>query len=60
VNERTQIEIKAMLAVVQPIVLDLRRRGYDAGAWVEQRPDHVSVEVRIRVPPAGHPVEAQA
>jgi hypothetical protein len=58
-NERTQAEIMATLKALQPIVLDLRQRGYDAGAWVEQRTGHVTVEVRIRIPPVGQPVEAQ-
>jgi hypothetical protein len=45
--------------VLQPIAHDLRRRGYDAGLYVEQRGDHYTVELRVRVPPLGTPVEAE-
>jgi hypothetical protein len=56
-DERTKAEIEATLEAVRPIVLDLRRRGYDATPWVQQRVGHVTVEVHIRIPPAGQPIE---
>jgi hypothetical protein len=58
VSERDEQEVKATLRVLAPINLSLRERGYDATLWVERRGDHYTVEVRVRVPPLGVPVEA--
>jgi hypothetical protein len=58
-NERDQVEVNATLDALRPIALELRRRGYDATLWVERRDDHYTVEVRLRVPPLGTPIEAE-
>jgi hypothetical protein len=60
VSERDEHEVKATMEVLRPLALDLRRRGYDATLWVEDRGDHFTVEVRVRVPPVGTPIEAQS
>jgi hypothetical protein len=57
VNERTEEEVKATLRALAPVNESLRERGYDATLWVERRGDHYTVEVRVRVPPLGVPVE---
>jgi hypothetical protein len=57
VNERTDQEVKATLRALAPINQSLRERGYDAQLWVERRGDHYTVEIRVRVPPLGVPVE---
>ena len=59
-NEAIQAQIRGALDALQPVVHDLRTRGYDATAWVECRGDHYTVEVRIRVPALGVPIEATA
>jgi hypothetical protein len=59
VNERDEEEVKATLAVLQPIAHDLRRRGYDATLHVERREGHYTVAVDVRVPPTGTPIEAE-
>lgn len=59
-DERTDTEIKTTLDVLRPHSLDLRQRGYDAGLWVEDRGDHVTVEIRVRIPRAGVPIKAEA
>lgn len=56
-QERDAQEVKATLDVLKPLALDLRERGYDASLWVERRDDHFTVELRVRVPPLGVPVE---
>jgi hypothetical protein len=60
VSERDEHEVKATMEVLRPLALDLRRRGYDATLWVEDRGDHFTVEVRVRVPPVGTPIEARS
>lgn len=57
-DERTDIEIKTTLDALRPLALDLRRRGYDAGLWVEHRGAQITVEIRVRIPAAGVPMEA--
>ena len=47
-TERDDVEIRHTLGLLRPIILDLRRRGYDASAWVEARGDHYTVEIRVR------------
>lgn len=59
-NEAIQAQIDASLDALRPIVHDLRTRGYDATAWVECRDDHYTVEIRLRVPALGMPIEATA
>jgi hypothetical protein len=60
VNERTEEEVKATLRALAPVSYSLRERGYDATLWVERRGDHYTVEVRVRVPPLGVPVEVSS
>jgi hypothetical protein len=60
VNERTQAEIHTTQIALGALVVDLRQRGYDARLWVEDRGDHFTVEIRVRVPPLGVPIEAVA
>lgn len=59
-DERTEQEMKATLQVLQPVVEGLRSRGYDASLWVERREDHLTVEIHIRIPPIGVPIEVKA
>ena len=56
-DERTTIEMRATLDTLRPMVHDLRTRGFDATLWVEQHDDHVTCEIRVRVPPLGVPIE---
>jgi hypothetical protein len=60
VNERDEREVRATLDALRPVALELRRRGYDAGLNVERRDGAWSIEVRVRVPPIGTPIEAEA
>lgn len=57
-NERDLTELHATSHVLRLTTRDLRARGYDASLWVEHRGDHHTAEIRVRIPPAGTPIEA--
>lgn len=57
IDERTQHELHDTLDVVRPYASELRARGYDATLWAEAHDDHLTVEIRVRVPPLGVPIE---
>ena len=58
-NERDQAEIERTLKTLDPIALDLRRRGFDAGLNIDTHvTGYVMVELQVRVPPQGIPIES--
>jgi hypothetical protein len=59
VNEQTRAAIDHTLDVLKECASDLRRRGYDAGLFVEDRgEEEFTVEIRVNVPAKGTPIES--
>lgn len=57
-SERDLTELHAASHQLRLIAHDLRVRGYDASLWIEHHGDHHTAEIRVRIPPAGTPIEA--